>query len=306
MSSISLTYYLKDAEKLNELSVKDLSKLSEKYPFCEILRALLARKVEQSPQKQSIKGKLFNRLSLFNNKLSKLQEFVFKSIPKEIKQISEQAAVIFEEVDTYSAAVVSLKPRIEEETPKLAVAQLKVQQESTIDSSIDNPLPVGKKIRKILASFNKKPSRVISDEIYKEELLDQEPDDHLGHQAPQETVGETTSPYSKWLKSLKKPSIKISSFALGTENPTPASDNQEITPKSEAKRKKTSKKKKKKKKSKGLLINEEVYSETLADLLAEQGHSKKAIKMYKQLSLIFPEKSALFAVKIEKINRNSE
>jgi hypothetical protein len=47
--------------------------------------------------------------------------------------------------------------------------------------------------------------------------------------------------------------------------------------------------------------NEEVASETLADLLALQGQKPKAIKMYKTLSLKFPEKSRLFADKIAKL-----
>lgn len=44
--------------------------------------------------------------------------------------------------------------------------------------------------------------------------------------------------------------------------------------------------------------NEDIASETLADLLALQGQKSKAIKMYKTLSLKFPEKSRLFADKI--------
>lgn len=47
--------------------------------------------------------------------------------------------------------------------------------------------------------------------------------------------------------------------------------------------------------------NEEVASETLADLLALQGQKLKAIKMYKTLSLKFPEKSRLFADKIAEL-----
>ncbi|WMX17392.1 MULTISPECIES: hypothetical protein [unclassified Aureispira] len=47
--------------------------------------------------------------------------------------------------------------------------------------------------------------------------------------------------------------------------------------------------------------NEEVASETLADLLALQGQKSKAIKMYKTLSLKFPEKSRLFADKIAEL-----
>lgn len=44
--------------------------------------------------------------------------------------------------------------------------------------------------------------------------------------------------------------------------------------------------------------NEEIVSETLADLLAKQGQKDKATKMYESLSLKFPEKSRLFADKI--------
>lgn len=45
--------------------------------------------------------------------------------------------------------------------------------------------------------------------------------------------------------------------------------------------------------------NEEVVSETLADLLANQGQSIKAIKMYEALILKIPEKNRYFARKIE-------
>jgi len=62
--------------------------------------------------------------------------------------------------------------------------------------------------------------------------------------------------------------------------------------------KKTPKKKKKVKKDKS------VVSEPLADLLALQGHTLQAIDMYHKLSLIFPEKSAFFAAKIDKIQNS--
>ena len=74
--------------------------------------------------------------------------------------------------------------------------------------------------------------------------------------------------------------------------------------------KKKDKKKKKRKKNKVLKVaqdsikkSEIIISEPLANIMAAQGHVKKARKMYKQLSLIFPEKSGYFAVKIENLKK---
>ncbi len=52
---------------------------------------------------------------------------------------------------------------------------------------------------------------------------------------------------------------------------------------------------------KSLKMGADIASETLAQLLAEQGHYDKAQKMYEQLCLIFPEKSTFFAAEIDKI-----
>ncbi len=44
-----------------------------------------------------------------------------------------------------------------------------------------------------------------------------------------------------------------------------------------------------------------VATETLAELLTRQGHHKDAIDMYERLCLIYPEKKAIFAARIESI-----
>lgn len=47
-----------------------------------------------------------------------------------------------------------------------------------------------------------------------------------------------------------------------------------------------------------------VATETLAKLLERQGNFEKAIKMYEQLSLLYPEKNRYFAATIEKLKKN--
>ena len=83
-----------------------------------------------------------------------------------------------------------------------------------------------------------------------------------------------------------------------------AREDQEVNqPVAQPKRKKKKKKKKKRPGDSGVVLSDDIFSETLADLLASQGHYRQAIHMYEKMRLIYPEKSRFFAAKIEELNK---
>ncbi len=113
-----------------------------------------------------------------------------------------------------------------------------------------------------------------------------------------------TSDFTDWLMNLEAP--KAAPFGLKKEAKKIKKLKKITKPNSKkqvSKSKKTGDKGKRLKKlmAKSVKTDTGLLSETLADLLVSQGKNKKAIKMYEQLSLKFPKKSAYFAAQIEKL-----
>lgn len=57
---------------------------------------------------------------------------------------------------------------------------------------------------------------------------------------------------------------------------------------------------------KSVVEHEDLVSETLARIYEKQGHIQRAIKIYQQLILKFPEKSSYFAAQIKNLEKNTD
>lgn len=96
------------------------------------------------------------------------------------------------------------------------------------------------------------------------------------------------SDYSAWLLQLKMPSIH-------TSMPTRAASTVQMEEAAEDEKPVTIL-------DNSSQLKQEIVSESLANLLAEQGHVKKAVEMYAKLSMIIPERSEYFDAQIRKLN----
>lgn len=122
----------------------------------------------------------------------------------------------------------------------------------------------------------------------------------------------TASPFLRWIKAIEPSESKVQTIIPTKEVEDLTYDlNQDAESKKSKKDKKKFTKNKKLKKSKNkvkksklkdndLSLNPEIISETLADLLANQGHIDEANEMYRQLGIKYPEKSSYFASKLKK------
>jgi len=113
-----------------------------------------------------------------------------------------------------------------------------------------------------------------------------------------------TSDFTDWLMNLDAPKVAPYAREKTVKKVKKPKKVAKPSPKmTKAQSKKTRDKGKRLKKLIGKSVKTDtgLVSETLANLLVSQGKNKKAIKMYEQLSLKFPEKSAYFAAQIRKL-----
>lgn len=84
--------------------------------------------------------------------------------------------------------------------------------------------------------------------------------------------------FTQWLKSMKK-------IYHENTSPAPQKEDGEVIQMADASNR-----------------NEEIYTETMAEVLITQGKKKQAVAIYEKLSLLYPEKSSYFTARISDLN----
>ena len=170
-----------------------------------------------------------------------------------------------------------------EKTQNLPKESLQNDQKFKIDldsASEDNNLPGENPVKQHVNAQNKM-------------MAPKKRDNELENQAPH------VIQFNDWLEGLKK-SKKSDDLAYGQLK------GKEVKKKKKKKKRKDKKKKLSKKASRKSPSEQEekdIISETLAELMAKQGYTDKAIEMYNRLSLLFPDKNSYFARKIKDLNK---
>jgi hypothetical protein len=110
--------------------------------------------------------------------------------------------------------------------------------------------------------------------------------------------------FTEWLKTVKKEPVKETKEEEKKSNPASSSDeiiSRFIETEPRIVPSKTAFYSPVKMAKQSLEEHDDLVSETLAGIFAEQGNLARAIEMYKKLMLLSPEKSALFAARIKEL-----
>ena len=94
-----------------------------------------------------------------------------------------------------------------------------------------------------------------------------------------DSLGHQVRTFTQWLKTMKKMYHEVPAEA-------PQHEDSQISQMADASNK-----------------NEEVYTETMADVLKQQGKKRQAIAVYEKLSLLHPEKSSYFTARISELKK---
>lgn len=269
MNRNDLDLYFSESTEFNAQMSKDLEGLVAKYPYFQPAWMLLAKAKykTQSADYYAVLGQAAARV--FNRE--QLYHFIY-------------APSIEVEVESANSKTVIAK----EDLPKEELKTVETQEVPVKTSVQEQPEPLkpikGDKGDAIQAKENLR--SIVKRRL---EAIDEEKENHVEPPAQEVAPLVTTEEASKTKGRLKVDIIE--SFIKHSPGINKPKDDAYIEEMEFAK--------------KGLEERFDFVSETLAEINLKQGHKEKALKIYKQLILKYPEKSSYFAAQIKKVESQS-
>ncbi len=262
MQRSKLISYIKHPELLEELSFEELQKWVADFPYSQNLRALLAKKVVDQGIEDTHQD-VMHAAALYSSDRAKLYDSLHPA------QEESDAEV---DTDVPKAKTTSLLTRIlAASVEPTQTMDLTNQDDAVIDTDQNPVAEFDDEITEDSSLIQEEEPQYSDDALADEQgqsditdpMITQDQSDPPKADQPTEDSHHKVglSSYSQWLLELEQ---------------HPEDDYEDDS-------------------------DDGVISESLAKILESQGHIDKAIKMYKKLSLKYPEKSGYFAAQIEKI-----
>ncbi len=323
MKRKALHYYLEDLNRLDEIPLESLEAWAKEEAYCQNIHFLVAKKLVR--QKMTDNMKPFHRAATYAVDQRRLASFLAeeegqKNQEKEVLQKKAKPKIKTEKKSTLipeqnlpkeESKVVSPTPKKMEPKEKSGSVNKEVDGEQIDYKEISSKKkkknsPKGKKAKssksvkknKTSKETKVKTSAKIKDNTKTKKTKKTKHKKLSVKDTAQENLEnyirktDNLSEFNQWLLDLR---------TQGGQTDIPYVDMAEKSKKSKKKSKLTDKKEAKK--TKNTRESKDIISESLAHLLAKQGHKKKAIRMYKRLSLIIPEKSVFFASQIKALKK---